>query len=75
MEQLTYDNGSVNKFVENVGKTGSDPLAFCKADNSTIMGYYDRNTVTALWNYAQRLSISNNSYSTVFGRSVLETII
>ena len=26
------------------------------------MGYYDGNTVTALWNYAQRFAMSDNSY-------------
>lgn len=30
----------------------------------TCMGYFDGNTVTALWNYAQRFSISDNFYST-----------
>jgi phospholipase C len=33
------------------------------------MGYYDGNTVTALWNYAQAFAISDNSYSTTFGPS------
>jgi phospholipase C len=33
------------------------------------MGYYDRNTVTALWNYAQRFAMSDNSYGTNFGPS------
>lgn len=30
----------------------------------TPMAYFDGNTVTALWNYAQRFSISDNCYST-----------
>ena len=33
------------------------------------MGYYDGNTVTALWNYAQRYAMSDNSYDTNFGPS------
>ena len=33
------------------------------------MGYYDGNTVTALWNYAQRFAMSDNSYNTTFGPS------
>jgi phospholipase C len=33
------------------------------------MGYYDGNTVTALWNYAQRYAMSDNSYGTNFGPS------
>ncbi len=68
-EQLAYDGGLVDKFVESVGKTGSDPLAFCNPDKSTTMGYFDGNTVTALWNYAQNFAMSDNSYSTTFGAS------
>ena len=33
------------------------------------MGYYDGNTVTALWNYAQYFAMSDNSYDTNFGPS------
>ena len=33
------------------------------------MGYYDGNTVTAVWNYAQRFAMSDNSYNTTFGPS------
>jgi len=33
------------------------------------MGYFDGNTVTALWNYAQNFAMSDNSYSTTFGPS------
>ena len=33
------------------------------------MGYYDGNTVTALWNYAQHFAMSDNSFDTTFGPS------
>ena len=33
------------------------------------MDYYDGNTVTGLWNYAQHFAMSDNSYSTTFGPS------
>ncbi len=33
------------------------------------MGYYDGNTVTGLWNYAQNFAMSDNSYDTTFGPS------
>ena len=33
------------------------------------MDYYDGNTVTALWNYAQHFAMSDNSYGTTFGPS------
>ena len=31
------------------------------------MGYYDGNTVTALWNYAQYFAMSDNFFDTEFG--------
>jgi phospholipase C len=33
------------------------------------MGYYDGNTVTAMWNYAQHFAMSDNSFNTTFGPS------
>jgi len=33
------------------------------------MDYYDGNTVTGLWNYAQNYAMSDNSYSNGFGPS------
>lgn len=33
------------------------------------MGYYDGNTVTALWNYAQHFAMSDNFHSTTFSPS------
>ena len=35
------------------------------------MGYFDGNTVTAMWNYAQHFALSDNSYSTMFGPSTV----
>src|SRR5262249_54894811 len=34
-----------------------------------VMDYFDGNTVTALWNYAQRFAMSDNSFSSTFGPS------
>ena len=33
------------------------------------MDYYDGNTVTALWNYAQHYAMSDNNWDTTFGPS------
>lgn len=63
-EQKAYDNGLMDKFVESVAG-GSCP------DKSIVMDYYDGNTVTALWNYAQYFSMSDNSFSTNFGPSTV----
>jgi phospholipase C len=35
------------------------------------MAYYDGNTVTALWNYAQHYSLSDNFFDTLFGTTVM----
>ena len=35
------------------------------------MAYYDGNTVTGLWNYAQHFSMSDNNFDTEFGTTVM----
>jgi len=64
-EQGAYDNGLMDLFVEKVGR-GDGPNG---EKGGQVMGYFDGNTVTALWNYAQHFAMSDNSYSTVFGPS------
>ena len=68
-EQLAADHGLMDKFVENTGTgSGTDPLGrACLA--AQVMDYYDGNTTTALWNYAQHFAMSDNSYGTTFGPS------
>src|SRR5271169_597948 len=51
------------KFVPYTGYGG----AGCTA--TTVMGYYDGNTVTALWNYAQTFAMNDNSFGTGYGPS------
>src|SRR6202140_2126667 len=62
-EQKAYDQGLMDKFVENLG---CDQAGIGK---KIVMGYYDGNTVTAFWNYAQAYAMSDNSFSTTFGPS------
>ncbi len=38
-------------------------------NKASTMGYYDGNTVTAMWNYAQNFAMSDNSWGTTFGPS------
>ena len=64
-EQAAFDHGLMDMFVEKVGR-GNGPNG---EPSGLVMGYYDGNTVTALWNYAQAFAMSDNSYSTVFGPS------
>ena len=68
-EQQAFDNGSMDLFLESVGTaSGSAPGGgACAA--KTVMDYYDGNTVTGLWNYAQHYAMSDNSFNTTFGPS------
>jgi len=57
-EQSAFDAGLLDLFPANTGY-----------GSSQVMGYFDGNTVTALWNYAQYFAMSDNSYGTTFGPS------
>ncbi|MBE3556355.1 MAG: cell wall-binding repeat-containing protein [Firmicutes bacterium] len=59
-EQKAANGGMMNRFVEETGRSDNP---------SIVMDYYDGNTVTALWNYAQHFAMSDNSYNTTFGPS------
>ncbi|MGA7911676.1 MAG: alkaline phosphatase family protein [Candidatus Dormiibacterota bacterium] len=68
-EQKAFDGGAMDKFITTVG-TGSGKNGLgqpCSA--SDVMNYYDGNTVTAMWNYAQQYAMNDNSFSTTFGPS------
>jgi phospholipase C len=68
-EQKSFDNGLMDKFVESVGTGGGTTPYGAPCNKETVMDYYDGNTVTALWNYAQHYAMSDNSYGTTFGPS------
>jgi phospholipase C len=70
-EQKAYDNGLVDLFPLNTGKAGGTPNTYPAVVNTKgmVMGYFDGNTVTALWNYAQRYAMSDNHYNTQYGPS------
>jgi phospholipase C len=67
-EQKAANSGLMDKFVETVGRGGFTCPDYGKG-KGLVMGYYDGNTVTALWNYAQHFAMSDNSYNTTFGPS------
>jgi phospholipase C len=69
-EQQAFDSGVMDLFPLYVGKPGPPPAGGGIFSTTGLnLGYYDGNTVTALWNYAQHFAMSDNSYSTVFGPS------
>jgi phospholipase C len=65
LEQKAYDAGKVDKFVQFTGSKGGN------CNPNQVMGYYDGNTVTAIWNYASHFSLNDNSYGTTFGPSTV----
>jgi phospholipase C len=62
-EQLAFDNGMMDRFEEFAAP--ADP----SCDRREVMGYFDGNTVTAMWNYAQRFAMSDRSFGSTFGPS------
>ncbi len=57
-EQQAFDAGLMDLFPLHTSSGGNE-----------VMGYFDGNTTTALWNYAQFFAMSDNSYGTTFGPS------
>jgi phospholipase C len=69
-EQQAFDHGLMDAFPFSVGTAGPPPTGSpIFATTGLTMGYYDGNTVTAYWNYAQRYAMNDNSYDTNFGPS------
>ena len=64
--QQSCDSGMMDQFVQTGGSVCSNP--------SVVMGYFDGNTVTALWNYAQFFSMSDNFHTTTIGASTVGAI-
>ncbi len=66
-EQAAFHFGLMDNFL------ALAPSQFCTNLDvnvpNEIMGYFDGNTVTALWNYAQHFAMNDNSFSTTFGPS------
>jgi len=72
-EQSAFDLGKMDKFVEETGTIGTGPTGDpCFATD--VMNYYDGNTVTGYWNYAQHFSMSDNSFGSTFGPSTVGAI-
>ncbi len=70
-EQAATHFGLMDLYPLQVGTAGPPPNAPPQivTTKGLTMGYYDGNTVTALWNYAQQFAMSDNSYDTVYGPS------
>ncbi len=70
-EQQAFDSGLMDKFPEFTSTICSSttypnvaPLGL-----GIVMGYYDGNTVSAVWNYAQNYALNQSFFGTNFGPS------
>ena len=67
-EQQGYDNGAADLFPLYTGK-GTPGGAGSFGTKGQVMGYFDGNTVTAIWNYAQHYAMSDAAYTDTYGPS------
>ena len=67
-EQSAYDNGKMDGFPAWTGSSAPPPAGLANPQ-ALVMGYFDGNTTTALWNYAQHFALNDNLYTTQFGPS------
>ncbi|MBN3725435.1 alkaline phosphatase family protein [Burkholderia sp. Ac-20379] len=67
-EQQAYDNGAADLFPLYTGTaTAGGSGSF--GTKGQVMGFYDGNTVTALWNYASHYAMSDNAFTDTYGPS------
>jgi phospholipase C len=68
-EQEAEDNGKMDKFVQYTEQDECSTTGEYYGPPGIVMDYYDGNTATGLWNYAQNYSMSDNNWDTTFGPS------
>jgi len=81
-EQRAFHAGLMDSFPRYTGILGSPKVRerlasegvkgaeqYAHQSKGLVMGYFDGNTVTALWNYAQRYAMNDNSFDSIFGPS------
>jgi phospholipase C len=76
-EQSAFHMGLMDLFPLNVGTAGPPPNAPPQQILNTKglnLGYFDGNTVTGFWNYAQHFAMSDNSFGSTFGPSTVGLI-
>jgi phospholipase C len=72
-EQEAFHAGLMDQFPMATGSAGPPPPGGPPVVNTTglVMGFYDGNTVTAIWNYTQHFAMNDNSFGTTFGPSTV----
>ena len=70
VEQKAVDGGRMDQFVQDTeSATPANGCGIQYCPPGIVMDYYDGNTVTALWNYAQNYSMSDNNWDPTFDPS------
>ncbi len=67
-EQRAANQGRMDRFVQQTDNSTCKDLPRAVPSPQT-MGYFDGNTVTALWNYAQHFALNDNAFGTTYGPS------
>ena len=67
-EQQAYNGGKADLFPKFTG-SGTPGGVGAFGTKGQVMGYFDGNTVTAMWNYAQHFAMSDNAYTDTYGPS------
>lgn len=67
-EERAADLGRMDRFVQQTDKSNCQDLP-TPVPSPQVMGYFDGNTVTALWNYAQHYALSDSFFATTYGPS------
>jgi phospholipase C len=84
-EQNAADHGLEDLYAQNTGEHQTldkclagltylgrpEPIPAGASKNYAVMDYYDGNSVTGLWNYAQHFAMSDDNYGTTYGTSTL----
>ena len=77
-EQKAVDGGAMDQVVAGTGRNKTlaqclaglgEPIPSNASSNYAVMDYFDGNTVTGLWNYAQHFAMSDNAFGTGYGPS------
>src|ERR1700728_3312160 len=68
-EQEAENNGQMNEFVQFTEQDDCSTTGEYYGPPGIVMDYYDGNTVTGLWNYAQNYAMGDNNWDTTFGPS------
>lgn len=72
-EQQAVNGGLMDQFVP-FNHAVAPQAGFPQCDPTIVMSYYDGNTVTALWTYAQLFAMSDNHFASNWGSSTVGAI-